>query len=58
MGLQASNNFILYQPQNDTLALHEWIGLNLSRSTGEYASPQQFVEVRLPPALRVQGLTT
>ena len=46
VGLTSSNDFILYQPQNDTLALHEWIGLNLSRSTGEYASPQQFVEVR------------
>lgn len=46
VGLHSGNAFILYQPQNDTLALHEWLGLNLTRSTGRFAAQQQFVEVR------------
>lgn len=45
VGLDKDDKFVLYQPQNDTLGLHEWLGLNLSRSTGEYASQQQYVEV-------------
>ena len=46
VGLSPGTGFTLYQPQNDTLGLHEWLGLNLSRSSGMYASEQQFVEVR------------
>ena len=45
VGLLPGTAFNLYQPQNDTLGLHEWLGLNLSRSSGMYASQQQFVEV-------------
>ena len=45
----------MYQPQNDTLGLHEWLGLNLTRSTGEFAVQSQYVEVRSPHGFQAPG---
>lgn len=61
VGLDRANSFILYTPQNDTLGLNEWLGLNLTRASGQFAAGQQFVEVRqhgLRVRAQVTGLTS
>ena len=42
-------NYILYGQQLDPFGVKNWLGFNLSRGTGEYASSTQFAEVTMSP---------
>ena len=44
-GLPADNNWVLRGVQNDTLGLHEFLAMNLSRGLGWWAPSTQYIEV-------------
>ena len=45
-GLPADNNWVLRGVQNDTLGLHEFLAMNLSRALGWWAPRTQYTEVQ------------
>ena len=45
VGMPARRHWILYGQQLDPFGAKNWLGFNLSRGTGEYASATQFAEV-------------
>lgn len=45
LGMPSRKNWILYAQQLDPFGVKNWLGFNISRGTGEYASSTQFVEV-------------
>lgn len=46
LGMPKRKHWILYGQELDPFGLKNWLGFNLSRGTGEYASSTQFAEVR------------
>ena len=46
LGMPKRRNWILYAQQLDPFGVKNWLGFNLSRGTGEYASSTQFAEVK------------
>ena len=55
-GLPADNNWVLRGVQNDTLGLHEFLAMNLSRALGWWAPRTQYIEVSLICSLPTSGL--
>lgn len=47
LGMPKSRKWMLYAQQLDPFGLHNWLGFNLTRATGQYAARTQFCEVRL-----------
>lgn len=45
LGMPKSKKWMLYGQDLDPFALHEWLGFELARGTGEYAIRTQFCEV-------------
>ena len=52
MGMPKSKDWIIYGQENDTFGLHQWLGYNLSRATGEYAARTAYLEVLPAPTVR------
>ena len=46
-GLPADNGWVLRGLQNDTLGLHEFVAMNISRGAGWWAPRTQYIEVKL-----------
>ena len=45
IGLPSRKHYIMYAQELDPFGIKNWLGFNLSRGTGEYASSTQFAEV-------------
>lgn len=50
-GLPADNGWVLRGVQNDTLGLHEFLAMNISRGAGWWAPRTQFTEVITLPVI-------
>lgn len=46
LGMPSRKHWILYAQKLDPFSIKNWLGFNLSRGTGEYASKTEFCEVR------------
>lgn len=44
LGLPSEKKFALYQPQNDTLGLRQWLAFTLARDTGEFNPRSTYIE--------------
>lgn len=44
LGMPKSKKWMLYAQELDPFGLHNWLGFNLTRATGEYAARTQFCE--------------
>lgn len=45
LGMPKRKNWILYAQQLDPFGIKNWLGFNLSRGTGEYASSTQYADM-------------
>ena len=45
LGMPKSRKWMLYAQQLDPLGLHNWLGFEVARATGQYAPRTQFCEV-------------
>ena len=50
LGMPSRKHWIMYGQALDPYGIKNWLGFNLSRGTGEYASSTQFAEVHGPHA--------